>query len=203
MNIKFPKEEVQFINDIEKMYNVNNYSGIVKQYNKIIDNIEIILNIKKDIIDIIVEALFYCRQFDTIITFVESLRDKGFEEFLWYFYAFASIIGNDDIYLAKTIIKKSKLLNDPDIQFYYSEDGANYVNILGMNDAVLDTQAPCLIMINFINDLIFESLQKTLNANYVVMRTFDLINILYEDGASQELIELFINTLQIIFEIDS
>lgn len=203
MNIKFPKEEVQFINDIEKMYNVNNYSGIVKQYNKIIDNIEIILNIKKDIIDIIVEALFYCRQFDTIITFVESLRDKGFEEFLWYFYAFASIIGNDDIYLAKTIIKKSKLLNDPDIQFYYSEDGANYVNILGMNDAILDTQAPCLIMINFINDLIFESLQKTLNANYVVMRTFDLINILYEDGANQELIELFINTLQIIFEIDS
>lgn len=203
MNIKFPKEEVQFINDIEKMFNVNNYSGIVKQYNKIIDNIEIILNIKKDIIDTIVEALFYCRQFDTIITFVESLRDKGFEKFLWYFYVFASIIGNDDIYLAKKIIKKSKILNDPNIQFYYSEDGANYVNILGMNETVLDNQAPCLIMINFINDLIFESLQKTLNENYVVMRAFDLINILYEDGASQELIELFINTLQIIFEIDS
>ncbi len=203
MNIKFPKDEVQIINDIEKMFNVNNYSGIVKQYNKIIDNIDMVLNIKPNTINIIIESLFYCRQFDTIITFVESLRNKGFEDFLWYFYAFASIIGNDDIYLAKTILKKSKLLNDPDIQFYYSEDGANYVNILGMNDCILEKQGPCLIMINFINDLIYESLQKAIDAEYVIMRAFDLINILCEDGASQELIELFINTLQIIFEIDS
>lgn len=201
--MKFPKEETLIITEINKLYEVNKYSSIVKMYDKIVDNIEVIASIDEKCITKVIESLFYSKLFDKIIAFVDGIRNKGFESFNWYFYAFASLLGNEDFYYARSIIKKSQILNDATIQSYLSEDGANYSNILGMNEELLNTAGPCLIMINFLNELIGETLTTFVDKKYVLMRYFDLLNILVEYGASIDLLDMLDNTIKICFDLEN
>lgn len=201
--MKFPKEETLIITEINKLYEANKYSSIVKMYDKIVNNIEVIASIDEKCITKVIESLFYSKLFDKIIAFVDGVRNKGFESFNWYFYAFASLLGNEDFYYARSIIKKSQILNDATIQSYLSEDGANYSNILGMNDELLNTAGPCLIMINFLNELIGETLTTFVDKKYVLMRYFDLLNILVEYGASIDLLDMLDNTIKICFDLEN
>ena len=41
-----------------------------------------------------------------------------------------------------------------------------------------------------------------INDEYIIMRYFDLINLLFEYGVSEDLISIFTNTLETIYEID-
>lgn len=201
--MKFPKEETLIITEINKLYEANKYSSIVKMYDKIVNNIEVIASIDEKCITKVIESLFYSKLFDKIIAFVDGVRNKGFESFNWYFYAFASLLGNEDFYYARSIIKKSQILNDATIQSYLSEDGANYSNILGMNEELLNTAGPCLIMINFLNELIGETLTTFVDKKYVLMRYFDLLNILVEYGASIDLLDMLDNTIKICFDLEN
>lgn len=201
--MKFPKEEMLIINEINNYFENNNYSNIVKMYDNILKNIDTIATVDENCVTKIIESLFYTKMFDRIIAFTDNLRNKGFENFNWYFYAFASLLGNEDFYYARSIVKKSKILNDPTIQSYYSEDGANYSNILGMSEELLNKVGPCLIMVNFLNELINESVSTFINQTYTIMRYFDLLNILVEYGASMDLIDLLDNTLRICYDLEN
>ena len=61
---------------------------------------------------------------------------------------------------------------------------------------------PCLIIINFINDLIEENTKSEINKEYILMRLFDLLNLLYESNADDYIIKLFRECIEILYEIE-
>ena len=96
---------------------------------------------------------------------------------------------------------KSKLLSDKSISYLIDKDEANYNAIFNLHYELLDKIGPCLIIINFINELIAESLNKELDDEYLVMRFFDLLNLLFEYGVDEDIIYLFEETIETIYEI--
>lgn len=198
--IKFPKEEILIINEVTQLYDANSYSNIAKMYDKILEKIDVIMTINQDTITYLVDSLFFSKTFDKIIPLIEHLRNKGYENYDWYFYGFASLIATDDLLYTRTLIKKSKLFSDPSIQFYFCEDGANYGNILGMDALDFYTFGPCCLLINFLNELINESFIVNVDKDYIFMRFFDFVNILMEDGADVDVIDLFGNVIKIIYD---
>jgi hypothetical protein len=57
-------------------------------------------------------------------------------------------------------------------------------------------------MINFINELLIESFKTKIDEDYIIMRYFDLLNLLFEYGVDDEFLDVFRNCLETLYEID-
>lgn len=201
MNIKFPKEETLIVQKIKNAYITHDYDSIIEEYDNVLNYCDFICNYYEDIILILIECLFNRRMFDQIILLVEELRKKEHESCEWYYYAFASLIANEDLYYIKSMIAKSSLLNDNAIKYYINDEGADYASIIGLHYELLNTVGPCLLLINFINEIFVETLNKEISKDYLMMRFFDLLNLLYEYGVEENILDIFKNTIEKIYEI--
>ena len=201
MNIIFPKEETQLIHKIKEDYKVHDFESIAKRCDDVLKQSEFLFKYESSILDIFIESLFKVREFEKVVSFVEELRKKDIESFNLTFYALASLLANDNFYYAKSMIKKMKILNDPEVKAYIDEDEADYGRILSLPYQELKSRGPCLILINFINELIAETLKNDVDKEYVMMRCFDLLNLLYEYGLENDIIDIFRNTIEVIYEI--
>ena len=202
MNIKFPKDETLLLEKIKTLHASKDYSSLIMEYNNIINNCLFISKHFSQGLDLLVEALFKTRNFEKLITCVEEFKKKDLENCSWYFLAFISLVVENDIYYAKRIINKSVLLNDSAIKFYIYDEGADYYQILRLHKDLLYSIGPCLIIINFINDLIEENTKSEINKEYILMRLFDLLNLLYESNADDYIIKLFRECIEILYEIE-
>ena len=93
---------------------------------------------------------------------------------------FSILVARKDIYYAKSLINRSTLLNDQSLKSLINEDDGNYNQLLSLHDSLLYSITPCLIMINFINELLIESFKTKIDEDYIIMRYFDLLNLLFE-----------------------
>lgn len=201
MNIKFPKEEKVIL---EKIYNAileKDYNTFLNYYNEVIKHANFYNKYYSSLLNVYVETLFEIKQYDKLIMIVEELKKQNIENCMWYFYVIIYLISQKDFYYAKSIITKSKLLSTDSIKYLINEDDANYNSIISMHSVLLSTVGPCLIIINFLNELLTETLKNDVDDTYILMRFFELLNLLYEYGLDKEIIDIFIKSLEILYEI--
>lgn len=199
--LKFPKEKTKIINGFKEAYDFDNFQKAVTYKDEILNNFEILKN--EGIFEKLLESLFELHAFEEVITVGEQLRKLQYESFDLYYYMLASYISLVDLYGAKSLIKRSKLLNDDTIKFYYETDGANYSNILSLSDYLFERAAPCLLIVNFINEVFKEVAGNIENdSEYLLYRFFDLLNMIYELGYDEWIILRLERALKLIFEIE-
>ena len=202
MNIKFPKQNILFLNEIKKLIINRDYKSLLNEYNNIILNASFLNQYAVDALNNYFDILFDIKEYDKYITLVEELKKKDIENFKWYFYLFTILLHKKDIYYAKSIISRSKILNYSSIKYLISEEEGNYGQVMNLHNLLLQEVGPCLILVNFINELLSESFNMEINDEYIIMRYFDLINLMFEYGMSEDFISIFTNTLETIYEID-
>lgn len=199
--IKFPKEKTQLINRVLDAIEISDYKLIISMKDQLLDNIE---DLKDSIVfDCLLDSLYNLYLFEEIIIVGDELLKKGYESFDLYYYMLLSYIALVDIYQAKSLIRKSKLLNNKDIQHYYTNEGANYSNILGMDNDLFTESALSLLIVNYINEVSKEMAGDIeIDRQYLLYRFFDLINMVYELGYDDYIIMALEKALKIIFEIE-
>ncbi|HHU55695.1 MAG TPA: hypothetical protein GXZ48_03270 [Acholeplasmataceae bacterium] len=199
--IKFPKEKTKIINSFNDAYFREDFQKAASYKDDIINNFDILKN--ENIFDKLLESLFEIYAFNEIIIIGERLRNFKYESFDLYYYMLLSYVSLVDLYGAKSLIKRSKLLNNESIKYYYEIDGANYSNILGLSEVLFMKAAPCLLIVNYINEVFKETIGNyKIDREYLLYRFFDLINMIYELGYDGWIILRLEKALKIIFEID-
>lgn len=198
--IKFPRNKVNLMNKIYDAYDAKDYRLVVSYKHEVLEYFDDLKN--DDIFTIILESYFDLSAFEELITFGDQLIRFGFEDFDLYFYMLASLIALQDIYQAKNLIRKSKLLNEEGIKFYHINEGANYSNILNLSEELFDQAAPCLLLVNYVNEVSKEIAgDAEVDHEYLLFRFFDLINMIYELGYYYEVILKMDRVLMIVFQI--
>ena len=202
MNIKFPKEQIRVVEEIRNSVIKKSKSLLQEQYDNILLHSKFLEQYYSSLLDCYIQSLFEIREFETVINIVEDLKKQNIESCTWYYYVFAILIAKKDLHYAKSLIRRSTILNDNSIKFMISEDEGDYNAIISLHSTLLNSIGPCLILVNFINELFNESFHVEINDEYIVMRYFDLLNLLYEYGIEEEIIDLFKDKLETIYEID-
>lgn len=198
--IKFPRNKVNLMNKIYDAYDSKNFRLVVSYKIEVLEYFDDLKN--EDIFNIVLESYFELAAFEEVISFGDELIKKGYEDFDLYFYMLASLIAVQDIYQAKNLIRKSRLLNEEGIKFYHTNEGANYSNILTLSEEIFDQAAPCLLLVNFIHEVSKEIAgDAEVDHEYLLFRFFDLINMIYELGYYYEVILKMDRVLMIVFQI--
>lgn len=200
MNIKFPKEEIKVVEKIKQVISNKNLN-IKDFFDEVTKNVIFINTYYPKLLNQYIYKIFESRDFDLLLNIIEDFKKEDIENYEWYYYVFASLIANKDLLYIKRLINKSKLFSDPSIAYLIDPEESNYSNIFNLHSELLYTLGPTLILINFTNELIVETINNKLNDEYIMMRFFDLLNILYESGVEQQILIKFQKTLEIIYEI--
>lgn len=198
--IKFPKNKVNLMNKVYDAYNDEDYRLVLSYKNEVLEYFDEYQ--EEEVFQIICESYFELSAFEECVSFGEQLIKLGYEDFEVYFYMIASLIALVDIFKAKSLIMRSKLLNEEGVAFYHSKDGANYSNIISLSDELFEQAAPCLLLVNYINEVSREIAGDIeIDKEYLLFRMFDLINLIYELGYESEIITMMDRVLKIVFNI--
>ncbi len=202
MNIKFPKEETRVLEIVRNALLKKDYKVLLEQYDNVFNYSMFINQYNEFIINSYVEALFKIKEYDKLLNLVEHLRSKDMESCNWYFYCLMYLLSNKDLFYAKSIISRSKILKDPSLNCYITEEESNYNMVFNLHYDLLITVGPCLILINFINELMIEVMNKKFDDEYMIMRLFDLLNLMYEYGVDDKVIDTFRIAIESLYEIE-
>lgn len=199
--IKFPKEKVLRINQIRQLYESHDYRSIAIQKDELLDSYD---TFKDDsIYEILVEALVRIREFERAITLADELHRRGYERWSINFYALVSFLALEDIYQAKTYIRRSSLLQDEAIKIYLTKDYPPYSSILSITHIEYYDVASTLLLANLILELAHEVVKgQDISRKYILMRCFDVLNIMIELAYDDQIIEVIEEAIRLIFEID-
>lgn len=199
--IKFPKEKTKLINSFNDAFENQNYRKAIEFKDELLENFELLKT--ETIYDKLLEAYFNLYAFEEVVIIGDELIKNAYESFDLYFYMLASLVSLVDIYRANALIKKSDLLNEDTIKFYYQNHGANYSNILTLSQHLFFETTCCLLMVNYVLEVSKEVVGNIdLDREYLLFRFFDLINMVYELGYDEWVIVKLEKTLKIMFEID-
>ena len=199
--IKFPKEKTQLINRIYDAYELDNFSLIYSFKEEIMANI--MSSPEQKVLDILLEATFNLYLFEDVIMLGDEYIKQGYESFDLYYYSLLSYIALVDIYQAKNLIRRSKLLNAEGIKYFYSNEGANYSNILGLSYSLFEQAALCLLVVNFVCEVANEMAGDIrVDQEYLLYRFFDLINMVYELGYEDDILVELERVLKIVFQLE-
>ena len=197
-NKVFLKEESLLISKINDLYKARDYEKIATFRNEIFDNIEIYKKTK--IIFQVISALFMSKHFSECVTCVEELLKREVEDMRYSFFLLASLIALNDIDMAKSYLKRSKLMSSNYVESIILEDGANYSNILSAKN--LD-DIPCLLLINYIKEFDKEGndTDKGFRKEDIrIYKYFELVDDIYACSYDSEVIEYMLSIGRIMFE---
>ena len=194
----FLKEESLFISKVNSLFNNKEYLQVAALRHKVFDNID--LYKKTEVIYQVASSLFFGRFFEETISFIDELRKKEVETMLYSFYYLASCLALDDINLAKSYLKRSKLLNDNYVNEMIMEDGANYSNILNAENV---DDIPCLLLINYIKEYDKEGkdVEKEFKQEDIrIYKYFEMIDNIYLLNYDSEIVDYMINIGKLLFK---
>lgn len=197
--MRFPKEKVLITKEINDSISRGDYFGIFKLKDRIIDNYQVL---DAQVFTNLLASTFIIGNFDEAITIGLELQKKGIETYETLYYVLLSLIANNDIYQALSVINRSSLLNNSEIKELYLEGGANYSNLLHYAESYPNFTL-LLLIVNYIEGLAREmSGTKEPNPDYLLFRFFDLINLVYELGYPLEILQELSSIIKIIFNLD-
>ena len=197
--MKFPKERVIINTKIKDFLSQNNYFEILKLKDEIFESYEILDDYA---FNSLIKSAFILGDFDQAVVIYTELFKRKIETFTLTYYGLLGMLANTDIYQAISYIKKSELLNQNQVKEYFLKDGANYSNILFLSKIdVYGTLS--IVLVNFIEGIAKEIVGNVdIDSEYILFRFFDLINMLYEIGYPEEIIQKLTYALKIIFNLD-
>ncbi|HHX80261.1 MAG TPA: hypothetical protein GX692_04265 [Acholeplasmataceae bacterium] len=196
--MKFPKEKVLIMQEINDCLACDDFFGIFKLKDKILESSD---QLERKIFDDLLFATFVIGNFDDVVLIASELKRKGIETYPTLYYTLLALIANEDLFQAVSIIKNSKILNNPEIKSLYQEDGANYSNLLAYAERYPNFSL-LLLMVNYVNGIIREiNGTKDINRDYLLFRFFDLINLIYELGYPLKIIQELSSVMKVIFNL--
>jgi len=197
--MKFPKERVVLNNKIKEYLKQKQYIEIIKMKNEILDSLHILDDYTYCVL---IKSAFLLGDFNNVVLIYSELFNRKIESYKLTYYGLLGLLANIDIYQALSFIKKSELLNKPEVREFFMKDGANYSNILVSGK--LDLYFPLtLVLVNFIEGIAKELVGNLdIDSEYILFRFFDLVNMLYEIGYPDEIIQKLTFALKIIFNLN-
>ena len=196
--MKFPKQKVLITHEVNECLEREDFFGIFKMKNRILENADII---DKKIFGDLIFSTFIIGNFDDSVLIYSELKRKGVETYSTLYYALLSLIANEDLFQAASIIKKSEILSAPEIKDLHQDGGANYSNLLPFAD-YHDSFTLLLLIVNYIKGIMREtSGMKEINRDLLLFRFFDLVNLVYEIGYPLKIIQELSSAMKIIFNL--
>lgn len=196
--MKFPKQKVLITHEVNECLEREDFFGIFKMKNRILENADII---DKKIFGDLIFSTFIIGNFDDAVLIYSELKRKGVETYSTLYYALLSLIANEDLFQAASIIKKSEILSAPEIKDLHQDGGANYLNLLPFAD-YHDSFTLLLLIVNYIKGIMREtSGMKEINRDLLLFRFFDLVNLVYEIGYPLKIIQELSSAMKIIFNL--
>ncbi len=197
--MKFPKEQARTNIKINEYLNKEDYISIYNMKDEILTNYQELNNFA---FDNLVKSCFFLKKYDQVVILYFEFLKKEIETYSIVYYTILALIANIDIYQALSIINKSKLLKQEQLQIYFEIDGANYLNLIKSNK-LLEEEQLAILVVNFLKGISRELANNIeLDQEYILFRFFDLINMLYEIGYPDGIITKLIFALKIIFNIE-
>jgi hypothetical protein len=196
--MKFPKEQLLLTSQIENLIKNQQFEQVFALRRQVISEWT---NELSEPFGQIMMAGFILGDFQNTITFGQQLLTKNYESLEILYYLLLSCIGKQDIYLALSLIKNSRLLSKPDYADYHNWENANYTRILGIFTSQAFEQLTLIIMV-FVLGLGRElSYGTNQDENYFVVRWFDLLNMLYEAGYPAKIMDELCGIAPILFKL--
>jgi hypothetical protein len=199
-------EQIQLAKRIDHLMQENDFASVFQLRFQVLsqwDRVSQWDNKMKLSIDKVLMAGFVLKQFKHTLIFGQQLLAKNYESMEMLYYLLLSALGERDLYLALSLIKNSKILNEPEIAEYHVWENTNYTNILMLPIHSLYSRLTLVLMV-FCEGLGREqSYGSNQDANYLYVRWFDLLNMLYEMGYPEEMMEELKNITTIICPIES
>ncbi|MGD9886972.1 MAG: hypothetical protein AB7T03_03295 [Bacilli bacterium] len=152
-----------------------------------------------DIVDELLMAGFVLKEFRNNLIFGQQLLAKNYESMAMLYYMLLSCIGSLDLPMAFSLIKKSPILQKPEYQEFHNWENANYAHLLTLSSTSSFSQLTLLLMVyceSLGRELSFDDLQKQ---DVLLVRWFDLLNMLYEMGYPEEILNELQKITTIIF----
>lgn len=192
---------MQLVNRVIDAYDEEDYPSIIKMKDEIIGLADELAD--TEVFGILLESFFQLHLFEEVVLVGDELRKLGYETYEVLYFMLLSYIGLVDIYQAKALVRRSKLLNAEEIKVYYTNEGANYSNMLSMPYELFEEAALTLLLVNYIFEVSKEMAGDVeVDREYLLFRFFDLINMVYELKYDLFVIEELEGALKIIFEIE-
>ena len=188
--MKFPKEKAVIIGKIKGYLDDGDTKSIIQMEEDIIANIddlqndtltvyELTFEVNMTVLDILIYKLYSIGDTNKVIAIGDEYLKHEYESYLVIYYMLLSYIGNEDIYQAVSLIRRSKLLNREDVKAYYSGDDPHYSMISTIDGDVYHTLA--LVMVVYSLEIAKESvIVKQVNKEYLLFRLYDVFNLMSE-----------------------
>ena len=138
----------------------------------------------KDIYISLVKSCFFKQKFDEVIKLTEDLFEKNYERYEIFYYLILACLAENDIFRALSFLRKYRIMNQNGIKDLWNHEGT-YSTALNYS---LDIQK-AVIMTRFLNELHDIDGMESGQGDPLVVRIYELINILNEIGFGIELIK--------------
>lgn len=185
--MKFPVESVKLSSKIKTYVFREEYDKVYKLKDEILNNLEYFKEFDNEVLDDLIASTYLVGDIDRCILLSEELMNKEYESFMQIYYMILSYLSNEDIFGSLAMMRKSKILKDPETKSYYDSEEAHYSSLLRFDS---DTyKALALVLCNFVIELSKESVfVKKIDKEYLFYRFFDVVNLLNEYGFSNNLV---------------
>ena len=185
--MKFPVESVKLSSRIKTYVSREEYEKVYKLKDEVLNNLEYFKKFDNEVLDDLIASTYLVGDIDRCILLSEELMKKEYESFIQIYYMILSYLSNEDIFGSLAMMRKSKILKDPETKSYYDSEEAHYSSLLSFDS---DTyKALALVLCNFVIELSKESVfVKKIDKEYLFYRFFDVVNLLNEYGFSNNLV---------------
>lgn len=191
--IEFPKEILSLNRIINDAIDCDDYDVIYKNKDLINDSFEYFKN--TDIYVYLVKSYFYKEKYESVIMLVTELLRKEYERLECYYFLILSCLAVEDVYQGASIVKKSRLLNSPEIVIYWNDE-ATYSSLINCDDDLKKAGLMVQFLMELVKEITFGAPKED---GYIGLRYFELVNTLLEIGFSEEFIKELINIANVIF----
>ena len=185
--MKFPVESVKLSSNIKTYVSREEYDKVYKLKDEVLNNLEYFKEFDNEVLDDLIASTYLVGDIDRCILLSEELMKKEYESFMQIYYMILSYLSNEDIFGSLAMMRKSKILKEPETKSYYDSEEAHYSSLLRFDS---DTyKALALVLCNFVIELSKESVfVKKIDKEYLFYRFFDVVNLLNEYGFSNNLV---------------
>ena len=187
--MKFPVERARTQALVKDSLKQSDYEAIYKLKSTIEANYPD--NIKDGVWLPLIKSALYLHQYNDVIMLGDRMIHESYDAI---YLMLLAALANNDIFTAMSIIKRSQLLNSPDVKSYLEIDGANYHLLINCPK----DQSKALILCNLIEGMIKET-AGSITKEYIAIRLCDLIDVIYEIGYDEEIVLELANIVKVLF----
>lgn len=196
--MKIQSDKLRLKSKINEFYQERRYQDVILLKDDIL-----VFSFEEEDISVfekIIISSFVLDEYLEVIAISSKLNNVELESYIIIYYTCLSFIALINFYQANLFITSSKLLSDAYHKLLYASDGANYSNILTLDNK---NSIYALVMVNFVLGLSKEATRDNneVNQEYIFYRVMDLLNVLVELNYPEEIVNKIYKDFKKIYKI--